>query len=158
MKNYIYLIILFNAFQACTAQNKANTEFIYHTADYDLGTIYDERIYNSSTGIYEYKKYANDSLIQNIKLYIKFSQEDLESIYKLYLSSKSEMSDCYFENNIIVHKSALIFNSKKDNFNEIKCIKNGDNSIFTKIENKIEKNITSSSIYKTTFSSEFYKK
>lgn len=157
MKNYIYIIIFFNIFQACTAQNKVNKYFIYHTADYDSGTIYDERIYNSSTGIYEYKKYANASLIQNIKLYIKFSQEDLESIYKLYVSSKSEMSDCYFENNIIVHKSTLTFNSEKDNFSEIECNNNG-NSIFTKIENKIESHITSSETYKTNFYWEFYKK
>jgi len=157
MKNYIYLIILFIVFQACTVQNKANTEFIYHTADYDLGTIYDERIYNSSTGIYEYKKYSKNNLEKNIKLYIRFTQEDLKTIYELYPSSKSGMSDCYFKNYVIVHKSTLTFNSEKDNFNEIECNNNG-NSIFTKIENKIESHITSSETYKTNFYWEFYKK
>jgi hypothetical protein len=158
MKNYIYTTIFLSLFQACTAQSKANTDFIYHTTDYDLGIIDEERIYDSSNGTYEYKKYYNSNLVNNIKLYIRFSHEDLEAIYKLYASSKAEMSDCYLENNILVHKSTLTFNSKKDKFKEIECIKNVDNSIFTEIENKIEGHITSSETYKTNFYWEFYKK
>ncbi|MGN7756408.1 hypothetical protein ACTJIV_02950 [Chryseobacterium sp. 22532] len=157
MKNYIYIIIFFNIFQACTAQNKVNKYFIYHTADYDSGIAQEERLYNSSTGIYEYKKYSKNNLEKNIKLYIRFTREDLETIYELYASSKSKMSDCYFENYVIVHKSTLTFNSEKDNFNKIECDNNG-NSIFTKIENKIESHITSSETYKTNFYREFYKK
>lgn len=158
MKNYIYTVIFFIAFQGCRSQSIRSSNFLYHTADYDLGHIYEERIYDSSTGIYEYKKYANHDLIKNIKFYIRFSQEDLEAIYKLYVSSDLPMVDCYFENSIIVHRSTLTFNSKKDNFKEMECIKNGENPVFTKIENKIEAYITSSEIYKTNLFWEFYKK
>ncbi|MEI3788278.1 MULTISPECIES: hypothetical protein [unclassified Chryseobacterium] len=126
------------------SSEQSKKDFIYHTADYDLGVIQEERVYNSSTGIYEYKKYSKNDLDKSIKLYIKLTQEDLDTIYKLYISSKSKMSDCYFENNLLIHKSTLTFSSEKDGFNEIECIKNDDNSIFTKIENKIESHITSS--------------
>lgn len=58
---------------------------------------------------------------------------------------------------MLIHKSTITFNAQKDNFNLIECNKN-ENSVFVKIENKIEKHITSSQIYKTTFYWEFYKK
>jgi hypothetical protein len=160
MKNYI--IILFFFFQACKAQNKEKINFIYHTADYNnLGVIQEERIYNSSISMYEYKNYSDNNLsntiIKSTKLYIKFTPEDLHTIQKLYASVKSEMSNCYFENNVIIHKSTITYDSQKDNFSLIKCSKK-ENSIFTEIEKKIEGSITSSTIYKKTFYGEFYKK
>ncbi|MGG7551181.1 hypothetical protein ACQ7CX_11215 [Chryseobacterium arthrosphaerae] len=157
MKNYIYIIMLSCIFQGCKSQNKNKNNFIYHTADYNFGIIQEERIYNSLTGLYEYKKYSDSKIEKNIKIFLKFNSKDLEAIYKLYSSSKSKMSDCYYENNMLTHKSTITFGSRKDNFNLIECNKDG-NPVFIEIENKIEKNVTSSSIYKTNFYWEYYKK
>lgn len=157
MKNYIYTIIFFSAFQGCKSQNIKSNSFIYHTADYNLGTIQEERLYDSSTGIYEYRKISDNKIIKNIKFFLKFNPKDHEDIDKLYSSSKSEMIDCYFENNIIVNKSTITFNSPEDKFSSLDC-KDETNPIFYKIENKIEGYITSSNIYKITFYWEFYKK
>ncbi|AZB01109.1 hypothetical protein EG359_16450 [Chryseobacterium joostei] len=161
MKKYNFILILLFFFQSCKAQKKEASNFIYHTADYyESGIIREESIYNSSLGIYEYKQYSDDSLngiVKNIKIYIRFTQQDLNDINQLHKSLKSEMSDCYFQNNIIVHKSTITFDSLKDNFDSINCA-NNENSDFIKIENKIEASINSSSIYKTTFYWKFYKK
>ncbi|WP_370901580.1 hypothetical protein [Chryseobacterium gossypii] len=158
MKKYFYIIILSIIFQECKSQNKNKIHFIYHTADYNnFGIVQEERIYNSLTGIYEYKKYSDSEVAKDIKIFLKLNSKDLEDINKLYFSSKSEMSDCYFEDNIVVHKSTITFDSQKDNFNLIECSKN-ENSIFIEIERKIEQYITSSNIYKTTFYWEYYKK
>jgi hypothetical protein len=142
-------------FQGCKSQNKNKINFIYHTADYNFGIIQEERIYNSLTGVYEYKKYSDSKIEKNVKIFLKY--KDLENINKLYSSSKSEMSDCYYENNILTHKSTITFDSQNDNFNLLECNKN-ENPVFIEIEKKIEQYITSSTIYKTAFYWEFYKK
>lgn len=158
MKNYIYIIIFFCVFYGCKSQNtKKNNNFIYHTADYNLGALQEERLYNSSTGIYEYRKISDNKIVKNILIFLKFDSKNLEDINKLHASSKSEMSNCYFENNFIVHKSTITFNSSKDKFSSFDC-KDEANPIFDKTKNKIEGYITSSSIYKSTFYWEFYGK
>ncbi len=158
MKNYLYMLVLFCIFQGCKSQNIKSSHFIYHYADYYLGNIYEERVYNSLTGLYEYKEY-NDrkEVVRNIRIFLKLSAKDLEDINKLYSFSTSEVSDCYYENMKLTHKSTIIFNSQKDNFDVINCNKN-ENPTFVKIEDKIEEYITSSNIYKKTFYWENYKK
>lgn len=144
-------------FQGCKSQSIKNNYFIYHYADYHLGKIFEERVYNSLTGVYEYKEYNDkNEVVRNIKIFLKLDANELEDINKLYSSSKSELSDCYYKDMALTHKSAITFNSQKDNFDLIKCNKN-ENPVFVKIENKIEKFITSSKIYKTTFYWENYK-
>lgn len=146
--------MLFSLFQGCKSQNIKTNHFIYHYADYHLGKIFEERVYNSLTGVYEYKEYNdNNKVVRNIKIFLKLDANELEGINKLYSSSKSELSDCYYEDVVLTHKSAITFNSQKDNFDLIKCNKN-ENPVFV----KIEKFITSSKIYKTTFYWENYKK
>jgi hypothetical protein len=154
---------VFFVFYGCKSQNtnnnnnNNNNNFIYHTADYNLGALQEELLYNSFTGIYEYRKISDNKIVKNIKIFLKFDSKNLEDINKLHTSSKSEMSNCYFENNVIVYKSTITFNSSKDKFSSLDC-KGEANPIFDKTKNKIEGYITSSSIYKTTFYWEFYKK
>lgn len=154
--NHLYIIVLFCIFQACKSQNN-QTHFIYHTAEYDLGVIREERLYHSLTGIYEYNKYSNNKIEKSIKMFLKYDSKDLTAINKLYTSSKSKMIDCYYENGMIAHKSTITFNSQKDDFNLINCNED-QNLIFAEIENKIESYITSSDVYKKTFYWEYYKK
>lgn len=150
------MMMLVCVFQGCKSQNN-KINFIYHTADYDLGAIYEERIYNSLTGIYEYKSYDGNKVKKNIKVFLKYNPEALTAIHKMYTSSKSEMSDCYFNQGILAHKSTLTFNSSKDNFNLVQC-RGNENPTFLKIENEIERYITSSDVYRKTFYWEFYRK
>lgn len=158
MTNYLYIIMLFCIFQGCKSQNIKSNHFIYHYADYHLGNVYEERVYNSLTGVYEYKEYNDkNEIVRNIRIFLKLYANELEDINKLYSSSKSELSDCYYEDMVLTHKSVITFNSQKDNFDLIKCNKN-ENPVFVKIENKTEKFITSSKIYKTTFYWENYRK
>jgi len=158
MKNYIYAIIFFIVFQGCKSQNVKSNSFIYHTTDYNLGFVQEERLYNSSTGIYEYKELADDKVVKNIKIFLKLDAKDLEDINQLYSLSKSEMSNCYLKDNVLIHKSTITFDSQKDNFNLLECNKNLNNSKYLEIEDKLVSIITSSDIYKTTFYWEFYKK
>ncbi|WP_449389403.1 hypothetical protein [Chryseobacterium lineare] len=96
MKNYLYTIMLFSIFQGCKSQNIKTNHLIYHYADYQLGKIFEECIYNSLTGVYEYKEYNDkNEVVRNIRIFLKLTPKDLEDINKLYSSSKSELSDCY---------------------------------------------------------------
>ncbi len=63
-------------------------------------------------------------MVRNITIFLKLSAKELEDINKLYSFSKSELSDCYYENMKLTHKSTITFNSQKDNFDLMKCNKN----------------------------------
>lgn len=163
MKNYIFIVFLC-FFQYYISQKKQDINFIYHTIDYNFGKITEERIYDSSTGLYEYKTYSDYSLstdkpIKPIKLYIKFDDEKLNEIQRLYLSSKSQqLSNCYFHDNKLVNRSIIIFNSSIDKINTQYCGKVENTDKYFEIEDKIISVITSSTIYRMTFYWEFYKK
>ncbi len=157
MKKLAYVIVLFSSLQSCYSQNINNTHFIYHSTDFDSTVIYKEVLYNSYTGIYEYRELINNKIDKDISIFIKLEPKILDEINHLYLLSKSDLSDCYYENNTITHKSTITFDSQKDNFSLIKC-NNHENQFFIEMENKIENYITSSSVYQSAFYWKSYKK
>lgn len=57
----------FYLFQACDAQNKLNKGLIYHTAEYDSGKVYQERIYTSYSGEYQYREFQMEKKPETLK-------------------------------------------------------------------------------------------
>lgn len=87
---------------------------------------------------------------------LKLSSEQMESLYKFYSSTNSRLTDCYYVDNQLVHKSTVAFNTEKDNFTQSNCTILQRNPKLTEFEITFERFITTTKSYKQLFYWEFY--
>ena len=148
-------MILTILFQGCKAKSLADG-FIYHTADYQEGILYQERTYNSYSGEYHYREFSNGKELRNIKIIIKLNNQQIDSLYQFHLIQNPVMSNCYYEDGYLSHKSTVTFNNQKDNFTMIDCEPLQNSSKFIRFQNMFETFISTSKIYKQNFYWEYY--
>ncbi|KMQ66235.1 hypothetical protein ACM46_01390 [Chryseobacterium angstadtii] len=145
-------------FLQCRSQKINDVNFKYGKLFYQDSTIIESHLYNSVTGLYEYKKknfgFGED---ESVTATIKLTEKELNDIYNLYVSLKPKhLTECIFNDNKLFYKSYVIFNSEKNKLSpECTTGKQEENN---KIKIKILKLIKSSPAYKTAFYWEFIRK
>jgi len=166
MKFPIIFLFVICSFSGCKSQKVSNDKissdrinFKYNRLYYKDSVVVESDVYDTSTGLYQYKQYNfGFGKDKDISTTIKFTEEELEYIYQLYLSLNPKyLSECNYMDGKLIYKSTITFNTLKNKELETnKCFDDKkEKEKYFKIETLIYDLIIKSPAYKKTFYWEF---
>ncbi|AZA47440.1 hypothetical protein EG346_04245 [Chryseobacterium carnipullorum] len=171
MKSLIIAFFVIFSFSGCKSQkrnnsnfNNDNINFKYSRLYYKDSVVVESDMYNSYTGLYQYKEYnfgfGED---KNISTTIKLSEKELQNIYQLYLLLNPKyLSECTYMDGKLLYKSTIAFNvnaAKDETLKSSECSNDKkENEKYSKIETLVYDLIIKSPEYRKAFYWEFIKK